>query len=166
MLSSIVKHYGNGDVKPVSLAQTQKEDGFVMGDGVGDGMAGRENGVWMDDAASTGTAFRDENGVETDVIEDAGTWANNLFYAYARRVSPVNIQEQLPLLTFFLRQTTLASPASSSRSQMHASAQNGGHSSNPPSAVHQTTPAKAPNSFPSTVMTYPAAHGNTVLSTH
>lgn len=38
--------------------------------------------AWMDDAASTHTAFKKE----TSKFEDGGEWAQNLFYAYARRV--------------------------------------------------------------------------------
>jgi hypothetical protein len=42
----------------------------------------RENGGWLDDNASTGTAFREE----LNKFESEGEWAQNLFYAYARRV--------------------------------------------------------------------------------
>jgi hypothetical protein len=41
-----------------------------------------EGAAWLDDAASTGTAFREE----TSKFESDGEWAQNLFYAYARRV--------------------------------------------------------------------------------
>jgi hypothetical protein len=42
------------------------------------------NNDWVDDAASTHTAFREER--MAGKFEDDGDWAPNLFYAYARRV--------------------------------------------------------------------------------
>jgi len=88
MSGSVDKKLVNGDAG---------SEGFGReGDAFGDTkIVGLRNGLkddaWSDDAASTGTAFREENGnrsVASEWFESDGNgeWAQNLFYAYARRV--------------------------------------------------------------------------------
>ena len=63
------------------------------------GVEGREGSAngWVDDAASTHTAFKED--VIASKFEDDGEWAPNLFYAYARRVCSSDLAHEYTKLT-------------------------------------------------------------------
>ena len=71
---------------PKSMDNEWKEEDLRENeeDALEDSVNGAREVVWMDDAASTHTAFKED--IQASKFEDEGEWAQNLFYAYARRV--------------------------------------------------------------------------------
>jgi hypothetical protein len=74
----------------------EEADAEEQGEHALEGVNGAREVLWSDDAASTHTAFKEEVQRTSSSFEEEGEWAQNLFYAYARRVGVTQYTRRRP----------------------------------------------------------------------